>query len=289
MLAMDVVDTLRHRQGLVERELNAGDRRARLIEQLRQIYRSQGIEVSDAVLEQGVTALEEDRFSYVPPPPGLNVKLARIYIGRSRWLKGVLTTIVLISALFLGKVVIFDLPQSRAAAGIPSALDDTFSQIVGMSKSDTATMRAQELLQSAQFSLDNDDVSAAEDKLAGMRLLLNTLTKNYEIRVVSQPNERSGFFRIPDANSDARNYYLIVHAVDRSGRPHPLEIKSEEDGVMRVVDLWGLRVDKATFQSFSADKQDDGIIQNNRVGEKPRGYLEPNYSVATTGATITDW
>ena len=47
MLAMDVVDTLRHRQGLVERELSAGDRRTRLIEQLRDTYHSQGIEVTD--------------------------------------------------------------------------------------------------------------------------------------------------------------------------------------------------------------------------------------------------
>ena len=289
MLAMDVVDTLRHRRGLAERALKSGDRRAKLIEQLRQIYQSQGIEVSQEVLEQGVTALEEDRFSYTPPAESLSVKLARLYIRRSRWLKGVLTIIVLVLAVFSAKFVVFDLPQSRAIERIPSALDDTFSRIVGISKSDAATKRAQALLQSAKFALGDDEVSAAEAKLAGMQMLLNTLTKNLEIRVVSQLNKRSGVVRIPDANSDARNYYLIVQAVDRSGRPYPLEVKSGEDGAMRVVDSWGLSVDEETFQSFSADKRDDGIIQNNRVGVKPRGYLEPNYSVATTGAIITDW
>ena len=289
MLAMDVVDTLRHRQGLVERELKSGDRRMRLIEQLRQIYHSQGIEVSDDVLEQGVTALEEDRFSYKPPGTGLSLALARMYVRRSRWLKGVLAIIILTLALLSANYLDFDLPQFGAADEIHSALDDTFSQIVGISKSEAATARAQVLLQSAKLSLDDDDVSAAEVKLAGMQVLLNTLTKNYEIRVFSRPNDRSEVLLVPDANPDARNYYLIVQAVDRTGRPRPLEVKNTEDGVMRVVDSWGLGVDEATFQSFSADKQDDGIIQNNRVGEKPRGYLQPNYSVAITGDTITDW
>ena len=39
----------------------------------------------------------------------------------------------------------------------------------------------------------------------------------------------------------------------------------------------------------AADKRDDGIIQNNRLGRKERGYLTPNYSVPTTGGAITSW
>jgi hypothetical protein len=35
MLAMDVVDTLRHQRSIVERELHSGDREADLIEKLR--------------------------------------------------------------------------------------------------------------------------------------------------------------------------------------------------------------------------------------------------------------
>src|SRR4029453_14516698 len=41
VLAMDVVDTLRHRERLVERELNE----EQLIERLRSLYKGQGIEV----------------------------------------------------------------------------------------------------------------------------------------------------------------------------------------------------------------------------------------------------
>src|SRR5918992_2340861 len=70
MMAMDVVDTIRHREKLVERELNEEGREANLIARLREIYRQQGIEVSDRALAEGVKALRESRFVYTPPPPG---------------------------------------------------------------------------------------------------------------------------------------------------------------------------------------------------------------------------
>ena len=45
MLAMDVVDTLRHNQDLALRELDEPRREAELIDRLREIYRGQGIAV----------------------------------------------------------------------------------------------------------------------------------------------------------------------------------------------------------------------------------------------------
>ena len=87
MVAMDVVDTLRHRDLIVDRELDSEGRRQRLIARLRDIYTAQGIEVSDAALSAGVNALEEDRFSYTPTTGGFSVKLARLYVSRRRWFK----------------------------------------------------------------------------------------------------------------------------------------------------------------------------------------------------------
>ena len=89
MLAMDVVDTLRHREQLVERELHAEDRDEKLLQRLREIYASQGMEVPDRVLREGVDALREERFVYKPPEEGLSVKLARGYIERGKWFKRV--------------------------------------------------------------------------------------------------------------------------------------------------------------------------------------------------------
>ncbi|MHB1110319.1 MAG: DUF6384 family protein, partial [Devosia sp.] len=85
MLAMDVVDTLRHRQDLVVRELSDEARETQLIEKLRQIYHEQGIEVPDAILREGVAALAESRFAYAPPKQGLGTTLAKLYVGRKKW------------------------------------------------------------------------------------------------------------------------------------------------------------------------------------------------------------
>ena len=85
MLAMDVVDTLRHRQDLVTRELDESSREGQLIEKLREIYHQQGIEVPDHILKEGVEALNESRFVYTPPKASFGTALARLYVGRRRW------------------------------------------------------------------------------------------------------------------------------------------------------------------------------------------------------------
>ena len=64
---------------------------------------------------------------------------------------------------------------------------------------------------------------------------------------------------------------------------------SEEDGKTRTVKQWGLRVKASVFEQVKRDKMDDGIINNNVVGLKKRGYLQPRYLIATTGAAITQW
>lgn len=84
MIAMDVVDTLRHREDLVRRELNEKGRESELLARLRQIYRDQGIEVPDGVLAEGVKALEDSRFVYTPPPPGWKRTLLTLWAKRQR-------------------------------------------------------------------------------------------------------------------------------------------------------------------------------------------------------------
>jgi len=86
MLAMDVVDTLRHERDLVERELGGEARANALVARLAEIYAGQGIAVPERILREGVAALEQDRFAYVPPPRTFEVRLAHLYVTRTRWL-----------------------------------------------------------------------------------------------------------------------------------------------------------------------------------------------------------
>ena len=89
MLAMDVVDTLRHKELVLARELEGEYRDAKLLAQLREIYTSQGIVVTDEILQRGVDALREERFAYPQPEPSFSRTLAHAYVTRGRWGKPV--------------------------------------------------------------------------------------------------------------------------------------------------------------------------------------------------------
>src|SRR3974377_929128 len=61
MLAMDVVDTLRHQQDLVDRELASDEQDQALIDKVKRMYASQGLEVTDDIIAEGGAALREAR------------------------------------------------------------------------------------------------------------------------------------------------------------------------------------------------------------------------------------
>ena len=114
MIAMDVVDTLRHRRSLVERELRSDDRERALIEKLRSIYADQGIEVSEEVIAEGVRAMREERFAYAPPKSGWKVSLAHIYVHRGRWAKRLLVALAALIGLWSGYWYFSAAPAERA-------------------------------------------------------------------------------------------------------------------------------------------------------------------------------
>ena len=118
MLAMDVVDTLRHNQDLVARELSESEREQALIDKLRAIYSEQGIDVPDHILKEGVSALGQTRFLYTPPPRSFGTTLARLYVARKRWLPALLTLVV-VAGLGLGGYFLVYQPFQQAQLQAP--------------------------------------------------------------------------------------------------------------------------------------------------------------------------
>ncbi|MFY0658759.1 MAG: hypothetical protein JXR12_18650 [Neptunomonas phycophila] len=289
MAAMDVVDTLRHRQGMVERELDADSRRAQLLERLRTIYADQGMEVPDHILEEGIKALDEDRFKYHPTKKSISTALAHAYVSRKKWGLPLGAVALVASLLFGGNYWLNERPQQLALEALPSNLQQTYTEIQTLAKQPDIAAQAKGLQTSANAALQNDKQDTAEALLADMENMLVQLRMSYHIKVVSRAGEQSGVWRIPDINYTARNYYLIVEAIDGNNNVLTLPVLNEETGKQTSVDKWGLRVDYKTFNQVAADKQDDGIIQGNVVGEKRVGYLSPEYRIATSGATITAW
>lgn len=289
MVAMDVVDTLRHQKDIADRELDTQGRRERLLSRLRDMYRSQGIEVPDSVLLQGIDALEQERFKYVPVASSWKTRVAHAWVSRRRWGRPI-GLLSFIAALFWGVYFAVEvLPERQLKASLPTEIERTLRSIERVSKVPDIADQAQSLAEIGYQSIKSDKLDQASSTLEQLKDLREMLISIYKIRVVSRPNENSGIWRVPPNNSDARNYYLIVEAVDAKGHVLELPILNEENNKRKRVSTWGLRVNEDTFYAIASDKQDDGIIQNNIVGIKNTGFVAPEFSVPTTGATITEW
>lgn len=134
MMAMDVVDTLRHEEGQVARELKTDERDAAMVERLRQVYASQGIDVPDHILKAGVEDLKRDRFVYSPPSAGFQRTLAMIYISRSTWSKWLAAVVAVVIVCIAAWYFIVKLPAQRAEADLLArlqALPATYTELVG--------------------------------------------------------------------------------------------------------------------------------------------------------------
>jgi hypothetical protein len=297
MLAMDVVDTLRHDQRLVERELSLGYSDAALIERLREIYKSQGIEVPDRVLDEGVRALKEKRFTYVPPKAGLARSLALAWVDRGRIGKiaGAIFGVLLAAALLYHFAVTRPREAAEATAKreigevLPKALETGYADIAREAKTDAAQSRAGSILADGKAALARGDAAGARKASRDMTALLEDLRAEFDLRIVNRSGEASGVWRKPSVNARARNDYLIVEAIAPDGRVLGRAIRNEETGETSIVEKWGVRVSDEVFQRVLADKRDDGIIEKNLVGRKKRGYLDVEYLMPVLRGAITKW
>jgi hypothetical protein len=297
MLAMDVVDTLRHNQDLVARELNGDAREKQLIDKLREIYHQQGIEVSDAILKQGVDALDESRFVYTPPKPGLGVTLARLYVARKRWLPATFALFLMLLIAFGGYFLVWkpyrdgqaEQVRIELAEKLPAEMDALYQTIFEETKVTQAADEAAAIRDRGKAAAAEGNRPAAEQAIADLTSIRDTLRQEYQLRVVSRDGVKSGFWTFPEINTDATNYYVVVEAIDPHGVALSLPILNEEDNKTETVNIWGIRVPEAVYRAVEADKKDDGIIQRNIMGIKEFGYLEPSYLVDVLGGAVTRW
>ncbi len=297
MIAMDVVDTLRHDENLALRELDESARRAELVTRLRDIYRGQGIEVPDRILEQGVEALAQDRFVYKPPVESVVTMLARWYVTRwdwGRYLGGACAALILIWA---AHTVFVAWPRASLAAEtehaltvtLPAAFERNLAAVVSEARVDHVAEQARALATAGRNAITARDIDTARRHDAELAALLADLRRSYRVRIVNRSGELTGLWRVPKVNPSTYNFYLVVEAIDEAGNALALSIDNEETGRRATVKTWAVRVPREVLVAVEADKRDDGLIQNAIVGEKRRGEIERTWSIQVAGGTITEW
>jgi hypothetical protein len=297
MLAMDVVDTLRHRQDLVERELAGDAREKQLIDKLREIYHQQGIEVTDAVLMEGVKALDESRFVYTPPKPSLGVSLAKLYVGRKKWGPAALA-IALVLVVGLGGYFFAYRPYQAAqvegarielSEKLPAEMDALYQSIFEETKVQQAVTQAEQMRGRGKTAAAEGNRAGAEQAIASLTGLRDQLRQEYQLKIVNREGQKTGFWTFPEINTAATNYYVVVEAVGTDGKPLTLPVVNEENGQTENVSIWGVRVPESTYRAVENDKKDDGILQRNVLGVKEYGFLDVDYVMPVLGGAVTRW
>jgi hypothetical protein len=296
MLAMDVVDTLRHRDRLVERELNEDLKEEQLIERLRALYKSQGIEVSDSVIAQGVEALKESRFVYTPPKPSYGRTLATLWVKRAtygKWFAGGLAALAVIIGFYHFGVV---RPRQQAAEAarveltetLPRQLSAAHQAVAADAQVATARQRADAILAQGRAALDRGNASDARTAVGELDRLAAVLRQEYVLRIAGRPQDQTGFFR-EHPRFQGRAYFVVIDALDPSGRPVSLPIRNDETNQTETVSRFAVRVSNETFEAVRNDKARNGIVQNARLAEKRRGFIDPDFRMPVLEGRITRW
>jgi hypothetical protein len=288
LLAMDVVDTLRHRTRIVDMELNAEAREQQLIARLKEIYGAQGIQVPEKILKDGVKALEEQRFVYKPPADSFSVRLAKVYINRGRWMP--VAAIVAVLVLVGGGVGWF-MRESGAAElrNLPAEITRLSAEGQALAIDPAVDAQIQAMERTGLRAVAAQDQGDARTQVRALRDINDRLATEYDVRVVIRSGEDSGFWRVPPENPVGRNYYLVVEAVPPGGGLVEVQVTDEQTKKVERVSKWAQRVSLETYDKLKDEKQGTGIISNDIIGHKARGELEPKYDVPTPGGAITEW
>ena len=258
--------------------------------------RAQGLDVPDSVIAQGVKALKESRFVYTPPKPGFERWLARVWVKRAtigKWLGVSLAILALAAGTYHFSVVRPQRPKAGSgtnrthadpAPGVgrrASSDPREFSGSGNQPKSGCSSCRG-----TCRTGSPNAD--GARAALASLDELSNTLRQEYTLRIAGRPEDQTGFFR-ENPRYQGRAYFVVVSAIDAKGNPVKIPVRNDETNQTETVSRFAVRVPLETFEAIRNDKSKNGIVQNVRLAEKRRGFVEAEYLMPVLEGRITRW
>lgn len=175
-MLMDVVDTVRHAQEDARRVAGAMADEETLIQQVLRVYESQGMEVDEATVREGLALMKERRFEFIPPRPSLSTRLAGLYITRKQWgIKAGWTVIVLGLAIVLGSLGTMLYQKHQEMTWASQALSSLDDERRLRHQLETLTDRAEELQSDGSHPKAKEAAGAALGTLRSLGELLDAL------------------------------------------------------------------------------------------------------------------
>jgi len=180
-------------------------------------------------------------------------------------------------------------PMNAEWQNMPTTISAELAEGQALATDPVIDAQLASLAAEGQRAVANGDRDGARTQLKTMQGMNDQLAQEYDIRIVSRPDEDTGFWRQANDQPNAMNYYLVVEAVAPGGRVLKVPIRSVEEQTTESVSMWAQRVDKATFDRVAAEKQSNGMVVNDILGRKARGELEPAFDTPVPGGAITEW
>ena len=178
-------------------------------------------------------------------------------------------------------------------SNLTSQTETLYQSIKAVVKEEEASQKGNALYQEAKQLVVSADVPRLSQTVSQLQNLNTILNQEYTLRIVNRSGVRSGIDRYYTDQSGKRvsGYYLIVEGIDFKGNVLQMDIRNEENGQIERVIMWGERISQEVYERVKKDKLDNGIINNDVVGKKNRGYLKEEITMQgiTKQGQITRW
>jgi hypothetical protein len=222
--------------------------------------------------------------------------MATLWVRRSsygKWLGAGLAALVVVVVLYHFAVV---RPREQAVEAARIELSETLPRqlaaahqaVAAESRVPDARQRADAILAQGRAALDRGNAADARAATADHDRLALALRQEYVLRIAGRPEDRTGFLR-EHPRFQGRAYFVVVDAIDPAGKPVQLPVHNDETNRTETVSRFAVRVPFETFEAVRNDKARNGIVQNARMAEKRRGFIEPEFRMPTLDNRITSW
>jgi hypothetical protein len=303
MRIMDVATALRKDRELVEEQLNLDELKARLRERLAAGAAITGEKVTTEEIDAAVDHYFDTLYAYRDPPWSVSRVLAHIYVERQRILTalGVAAAILAVSWwLFLSSAGPFSGPGRlrRQIHAAEARIAKARTAIIAASPEPTARVEADRLAAAAVQLENQNDVAGLQAKAGELDALAARIAADYTVEIVHERGEKSGIdrFYTDESGTRASGFYVIVQALDPSGKPLPQIVRNRETGKEETVTTWAEQVPREVYDRLAADKKADGVLDERIFARKLRGHLDeeivlagPDGQPLKRQAQITKW
>ena len=288
MRIMDVATEMRNQRETVEKEFAVDETKRILREKLLQTTAITGERVTEAEVDAAIEAYFSTLYTYHEPEGSPSLWLAHLYVRRGHLaIVGLLAVTLLVTGWWTMHIATTKFSRSarsnRKASRIESSISSDLMRARALSKDSTVIEeldRWQDQTKLAREQLDIETLDKIKNQLAE---LLTQIDDAYEVRILADPNDKSGFTRyFEDENGQRPAYYLIVYAKNEKGQLVRRTIENAETRQSVTVDRWAEQVPKDVYDRIAEDKKSDGILNETLFAVKERG--KPNEEIRLDGS-----